>query len=77
MAGVPNIEIEVYRIRSIPIGAGVVTLPKFLRNSPSIIPLIHRQGKKQFPCIDNLCLFRCLGLQFGADVEAVEHVSQE
>ena len=36
IAGVPNVEIKMYRIRSIPIGTGFVTLPKHIRNSRSI-----------------------------------------
>ena len=57
LAGVPSIEIKVYRIRSIPIGAGVVTLPKHIRNSRSVINLTHRRGDKQFPYTNNLSLF--------------------
>ena len=77
LAGVPNIEIKIYRIRSTPIGAGIVDLPKHIRNSRSIMSLTHRQGKKQFPYTDNLCLFRCLALYRGADDRALEHISQE
>ena len=32
---------------------------------------------KKLPYTDNLCLFRCLGLHFGADVRALEGVCQE
>ena len=72
LAGVPNVEIKIYRIRSVPIGAGIVTLPKHIRNSRSVINLTHRQGEKKFPYTDNLCLFRCLGLHRGADNRTIE-----
>ena len=47
LAGVPNVEIKIYRIRSILIGAGIVTLTKYITNSSSIISLTHRCGYKK------------------------------
>ena len=52
-------------------------MPKHIKSSRSIINLAHLQGRKKFPYANNLCLFRCLALHFGADVEALEHMSQE
>ena len=77
LAGAPNVEIKIYRLLSIPIGSGIVILPKHISNSRSIINLTHRQGNKKLPYTDNLCLFRCLGLHRGADVRAIEKVCQE
>ena len=76
LAGVPNIEIKIYRIRSIPMGAGVVVLPNHLKKSRSIISLTHRRRKKKLHYTDNLCLFRYLAVHFGTDVEALEGMSQ-
>ena len=76
IVGVPNVEIKIYRLRSVPIGVGIVILPKFLKNSRSIINLTHRQGNKKFPYTDNLCLFRCLALHHGTDARGLEHMAQ-
>ena len=77
LVNVPNVEIKIYRIRSIQIGSGVDISPKHIGNSRSVISITDLRGRKHFPYTDNLCLFRCLGLNFGADVEALDGVSQE
>ena len=77
LAGVPNIQIKIYRIPGIPIGTGILELPEFLKKSRSVVGLTHRQNLKKFPYTDNLCLFRCLTLHFGADKNALETVCQD
>ena len=66
LAGLPNIQIRVMRMRDVPIGAGV-TLPPHIKRSKSIIGLTHNK-KRGHVYNDNLCLFRCLALQNKADV---------
>ena len=70
LAGLPNIEIRIMRIRGVPIGAGI-QLPAYITKSRSIIGLtkchIH-----SFYFTDNLCFFRCLALHFGTSLRALE-----
>ena len=70
LAGLPNIQIRVMRMHDIPIGAGV-TLPPYIKRSKSIIGLTHHMSKGHI-YNDNLCLFRCLALHYGAKVGGLE-----
>ena len=74
LAGVPNIEIRIYRFHNIPIGAGTV-LPPHIKRSKSIIGLTHSQGKRTRPYEDNFCLFRCLALCFDAVRDGLENIA--
>ena len=70
LAGLPNLEIQVMRLRGVPIGAGV-QLPTHIKNSKSIIGLTcAKTNAHDFE--DNLCLFRCLALHIGAAIHALE-----
>ena len=73
LAGLPNIEIKIMRIPNVPIGAGV-ELPAHIKRSRSIISLTHHE-QRGYAYNDNLCLFRCLGLQFGADIGGLEETA--
>ena len=53
-----------------PIGAGV-QLPYHIKKSRSIIGLT-RDKPHNHDFNDNLCFFRCLGLHFGAPINALE-----
>ena len=70
LAGLPNLEIRVMRLRNVPIGSGV-QLPAHVKNSRSIIGLT-RDNTNRHDFNDNLCLFRCLALHFGAKIHALE-----
>ena len=70
LAGLPNIEIRIMRIRGVPIGAGI-QLPAYITNSRSIINLT-KCANNNFYFTDNLCFFRCLALHFGASVRSLE-----
>ena len=74
LAGVPNIEIRVYRFHNIPIGASTV-LPPHIKRSKSIIGLTHHNGSNGYPYNDNFCLFRCLALCFQASKEGLERIA--
>ena len=73
IAGVPNIEIRVYRFQNIPIGTGT-ELPAYIKRSKSIIGLTHQKGN-DYKYEDNFCLFRCLGLFFGASKEGLKRLA--
>ena len=70
LAGLPNVEIRIYRMRRVPIGTGV-ELPAYVKMSKSIISLTHHKTKN-YAYEDNLCLFRCLTLHFGASLYSLE-----
>ena len=70
LAGVPNLEIRIYRLHNIPIGAGT-ELPAYITKSKSIIGLTHHKSKN-YRYEDNFCLFRCLALYFGASITGLE-----
>ena len=74
LAGLPNVQIHIMRMRDIPIGAGIA-LPSHIKRSKSIIGLTHHE-KKGHPYNDNLCLFRCLALHYGADIGGLEEASK-
>ena len=73
LAGLPNLEIRVMRLRGVPIGAGV-QLPAHIKNSKSIIGLT-RDKTHGHDFEDNLCLFRCLALHFGESIRSLEDTS--
>ena len=62
VAGLPNLEINIMRIRGVPIGAGI-QLPNHVMTRDEH----HRRDSN-----DNLCFFRCLALHFGATTHALE-----
>ena len=70
LAGVPNLEIRIYRLNNIPIGAGT-DIPAYIKKSKSIKGLTHHKTKN-YRYEDNLCLFRCLALRFGASIKGLE-----
>ena len=70
LAGLPNVEIRVYRMRGIPIGPGV-ELPECVKKSKSIIGLT-RDENNGHAHDENSCLFRCLELYFGAPLHRLE-----
>ena len=72
LAGVPNLEIRIYRLNNIPIGAGT-DLPAYIKKSKSIIGLTHHETNN-YRYEDNLCLFRYLALCFGADGNGFERL---
>ena len=59
-----------YRMRGIPIGAGV-ELPEYVKKSKSIIGLA-RDENKGHTYEENLGLFRCLAQHFGASIHRLE-----
>ena len=75
LAGLPNIQIRIMRMPDIPIGAGV-TLPSYIKRSKSIIGLTHHKIKGHI-YNDNLCLFRCLALHYGAKVGGLEEITKK
>ena len=44
IAGLPNIEIRIFRLEGVPIGSGVV-LPDYIKKSRSIVSLTHHKTK--------------------------------
>ena len=70
LVGLPNMEIRVMRIRDVPIGAGV-PLPAYIKSSKSIVSLTHSKNNG-YDFNDNLCMFRCLALHFGASIRSLE-----
>ena len=73
LAGVPNMEIRIYRFHNILIGAGV-DLPVYIKRSKSIIGLTHHDSKK-YAYEDNFCLFRCLALCFETSKDGLERIA--
>ena len=69
LAGLPNVEIRIYKMKGIPRGAGVL-LPEYVKRSKSIIGLTHKTYNYAYN--DNLCLFRCLALHFGTSMHSRE-----
>ena len=73
LAGLPNIEIRLMRLTGVPIGAGI-ELPPHIRRSKSIVSLT-RDEAHGYEYNNNLCIFRCLVLHFGASVHALEQTA--
>ena len=70
LAGLPNIEVRIYRLKGIPIGTGV-RLPDYLTHSRSLMSLTHHKTQG-YAYNDNMCFFRCLALHLGASLRALE-----
>ena len=67
--GLLNVEIRVMKIRGVPIGTGV-QLPAHIKNSKSIVSLT-RDDPHGHKYNDNVCMFHCVALHFGASVHAL------
>ena len=66
LAGLPNIELRIYPLENVPIGAGI-TLPTYTKDARAIISLTHDENHgHQFT--DN----NCLALHQGARIHALE-----
>ena len=70
IAGLPNIEIRIFRLEGVPIGS-VVVLPDYIKKSRSIVSLTLSKNNG-YAYEDNLCLFRCLVLHLGGSLWALE-----
>ena len=64
-----NVTFFLNRIVQHPIGCVGVTLPDYVKNNKSIIALEKDHHGR--PYVDNLCLFRCLGLHLGQDAKTI------
>ena len=62
---VTNVTFFVNRILQHPIGCVGVSLPTYVKRNKAIVAL--EKDKHGKPYLDNLCLFRCLGLHLGRD----------
>ena len=69
LAGITNIEIWIFQMKDTPIGRPPIDLPSYIKDSKSIIALVH-DGNKHIT--DNLCLFRCLTLHEGGKRQGLE-----
>ena len=72
LAGLPNLEIKIMRMRGVPIGAGI-QLPNHVKKSRTIVCWTHDVHRRDFN--NNLCFFQCLALHFGATTHALEGVT--
>ena len=70
LAGVPNLEIRIYRFHNIPIGAPT-DLPAYIKKSKSIKALTHHKSKG-YVYEDNFCFFRCLALCLKANIKGLK-----
>ena len=61
-----NVTFFINRIEDHPIGCVGLVIPAYVKNNKSIIALEKDHHGR--PYVDNLCLFRCLGLHLGRDV---------
>ena len=68
-SSVTNVTFFVNKILHHPIGCVGVSLPAYLKHNKAIVGLEKDNNSK--PYLDNLCLFRCLGLHLGRDAMAV------
>ena len=62
---VTNVTFFVNKILQYPIGCVGVSLPTYVKLNKAIVGLEKDHNSK--PYLDNLCLFRCLGLHLGRD----------
>ena len=62
LAGLTNVQIQVYHLPNILIGNNSKNLSDYIKNSRCIITLTHKRG---IPNKDNKCFFRCLALHRG------------
>ena len=65
---VTNVTFFVNKILQHPIGCVGISLPTYLKRNKAIVTLEKDNNSK--PYLDNLCLFRCLGLHLGRDGNA-------
>ena len=70
LAGLPNLEIKIMRIRGVPIGAGI-QLPSDVIRSRWIFGLTHHETQG-YAFEDNLCFFRCLAYHLGSSLRCLE-----
>ena len=61
MAGLTNVQIDIYDLKHTPIGTPPKEFPDFIKNSKSMYSLINEKGHNK-PYNDNLCFFRCLAI---------------
>ena len=66
---VTNVTYFVNRILQHPIGCVGLVIPAYVKNNKSIIALEKDYHGR--PYVDNLCLFRCLGLHLGQDAKTL------
>ena len=64
-SSVTNVTFFVNRILHHPIGCVGVSLPTYVKRNKAVVALEKEKHGK--PYLDNLCLFRCLGLYLGRD----------
>ena len=64
-----NVTFFINRIEDHPIGCVGLVIAAYVKNNKSIIAL--EKDHHDRPYVDNLCLFRCLGLHLGRDVTAL------
>ena len=64
-SSVTNVTFFVNKIRQHPIGCVGVSLPTYVKRNKAIVAL--EKDKHGKPYLDNVCLFRCLGLHLGRD----------
>ena len=69
LAGLTNVQIQVYHLPDTLIGNKSGYLPDYIKNSKSIISLTHNRG---IPYKDNKCFFRCLALHKGQHQDNLE-----
>ena len=66
---VTNVTYFVNRILHHPIGCVDVVLPDYVKRNKAIVGLVKDHHGR--PYVDNLCLFRCLGLHLGQDAKTI------
>ena len=66
---VTNVTYFVNRILQHPIGCVGLVIPAYVKNNKTIIALEKDHHGR--PYVDNLCLFRCLGLHLGQDAKTI------
>ena len=75
LVGLPNVEIYVFPIENVPIGASIM-LPPHIKNSKSVIGLTHSYSHHH-PYEDNKCFWRCLAIRRGAQPWGLERESDK
>ena len=66
---VTNVTYFVNRILQHPIGCVDVVLPDYVKRNKAIVGLVKDHHGRSY--VDNLCLFRCLGLHLGQDAKTI------
>ena len=75
LVSLPNIEIQIFRLRNIPIGAPI-QLPDFIKNKRAIIGLT-RDNCHGHLYDDNLCLFRAIAYHKKKTLKGLETLTNE